>query len=166
MQDTGGVTARRWRHRLQVSPLVCFNTGMVNLSLLAHGGAQTECMLNGQPIDCGELAQKAEPFIGLGLGLLAIAATLMIASFVFWLLMLIHAIQHDSPDRTIWIIVLLVALVTGFALIGAIVYFFAERKKAEGPAVGPPAQTTPTPISGSKPAAPRQDAEPKDPAQQ
>ncbi len=104
----------------------------MNIALFAHGTqAHTGCMLNGQPIDCGELANKAEPFIGFGLAILAFIGIILVAVFVFWLLMLIHAIQHNSPDRTLWIVVLLASFFTGFALIGAIVYFFAEKKRAE-----------------------------------
>jgi hypothetical protein len=59
--------------------------------------------------------------------------------------MLIHAIQHKSPNRDTWIIVLVVSFITGFSLIGALVYYFAEKKKAEQatPAANPPPQTTP-----------------------
>jgi NADH:ubiquinone oxidoreductase subunit 5 (subunit L)/multisubunit Na+/H+ antiporter MnhA subunit len=102
----------------------------MNIFLLAHT-AQSSCTLNGQPIDCGELAQKAKPFIGLGVGLLAFIAIILIATFIFWLVMLIHAIQHHSPDRTLWIVILLVSFITGFSLVGALVYYFAEKKKAE-----------------------------------
>jgi hypothetical protein len=101
-------------------------------------------MLNGQPIDCGELAEKAKPFIGLGIGILVFIIVISIVSFVFWLLMLIHAVQHKSPDRNTWIIVLVASFFTGFSLVGAIVYYFAEKKKAElatppdNPPTGPP----------------------------
>lgn len=104
----------------------------MNISLLAQT-AQSQCTLNGQPIDCAELVQKAKPFIGLGIGILAVIIIISIISFVFWLLMLIHAIQHKSPNRDTWIIVLAVSFVTGFSLVGALVYFFAEKKKAELP---------------------------------
>lgn len=102
----------------------------MNLSLLAQSTA-SQCTLNGQPIDCAELGEKAKPFIGLGIGIFTIIFILAIVSFVFWLIMLIHAIKHNSPDRTLWIVVLAVSFLLGFSLIAAIVYFFAEKKKAE-----------------------------------
>lgn len=104
-------------------------------------------MLNGQPIDCGELTQKAEPFLGLAVGLLVVVGLVLIASFVFWLLMLIHAIQHNSPERTVWIVILLASFITGFSLVGAIVYYFAEKKKAEA---APPAPEPPRPSATNK----------------
>lgn len=139
---------------------------MISLvALFAHGGGNADCTLNGQPIDCGELLDKAEPFIGLGLGLLALVSIVLIAVFVFWLLMLIHAIQHDSPDRTIWIVVLLVAFVTGFALIGAIVYFFAEKKRAEAVATGQATQPVSPPAPPLDSATAQKQPSPKNPAQ-
>lgn len=103
----------------------------MNTALLADVAARSQCALNGQPISCDELAQKAKPFIGIGIALILVLAVIFIAIFVFWLLMLIHAIQHKSPNRDTWIIVLVVSFVTGFSLVGALVYYFAEKKKAE-----------------------------------
>lgn len=118
----------------------------MTLSTFAHAGhSHTTCTLNGKEIDCAELADKAEPFIGLGIGLLAVFLVLLIASFVFWLLMMIHAVQHEWPDRTIWVILLAVSFFLGFGLIAALVYFFAEKKKAE---LGTPTAKQP---SGKKP---------------
>ena len=102
----------------------------MNLLLFAQT-AQSSCTLNGQPIDCGELANKAKPFIGLGIGLFVLLFILVIAALVFWLLMLIHALNHKSPNRDTWIIVLIVSLVAGFGLVAAIIYFFVEKPKAE-----------------------------------
>ncbi len=102
----------------------------MNISLVAQA-AESQCTLNGQPISCAELAHKAKPFIGLGLGIFAFIIIVSLAIFVFWLLMLIHAVQHKSPNRDTWLIVLVVSFVTGFSLVGALVYYFAEKKKAE-----------------------------------
>lgn len=49
-----------------------------------------------------------------------------IATFIFWILMLIDAIRREYPnenDKIIWIIVI---ALTGW--IGALVYFFVGRK--------------------------------------
>ena len=113
----------------------------MNLSLFAQA-AQSTCTLNGQPIDCGELAEKAKPFIGLGIGIFLIIMVIVIITFVFWLLMLIHAIKYNSPDKNTWIIVLVVSFVIGFGFVAALVYFFAERKKAELYPSPAPKQTT------------------------
>jgi hypothetical protein len=101
----------------------------MNLSLLAQ--ATSGCTVNGQPIDCAILAEKAKPFIGLGIGILAFVAIIVIASFVFWLMMLIHASSHNSPDKNTWIIVLVVSFLVGFGLIAALLYLIIEKKKAE-----------------------------------
>lgn len=102
----------------------------MNILLLAQA-AQSDCTLNGQPIDCAELAEKAKPFIGIGLGILAVIIILSIISFIFWLMMLIHATKHNSPNKNTWIIILVISFIMGFCLIGALVYYFAEKKKAE-----------------------------------
>lgn len=102
----------------------------MSLSLLAQT-AGSQCTLNGQPVDCAELAEKAKPFIGLGIGIFVFIAILAIASFIFWLVMLLHAINHKSPDRSTWILALVVGFITGFGFIVAVVYLFAEKKKAE-----------------------------------
>ena len=78
-----------------------------------------------------ELAEKAKPFIGLGVGIFVFILVISIIAFIFWLLMLIHAIKHNSPDRSTWILVLVVSFVVGLSFIGAIAYFFAEKKNAE-----------------------------------
>lgn len=102
----------------------------MNLSLVAQV-AQTGCTLNDQPIDCAELADKAQPFIGLGIVIFATIFIIGLASFIFWLLMLIHAIKHKSPNRDTWIIILIISLVVGLGFIGALVYLIVEKKKAE-----------------------------------
>jgi len=102
----------------------------MNLSLLAQT-TSSECTLNGRPIDCAELANKAKPFIGLGIALFIIIAIIVITTFIFWLVMLIHAIKHNSPDRNVWIAVLALSFFLGIGFIAAIVYFFAEKPKVD-----------------------------------
>ena len=115
----------------------------MNLLLFAQA-AQSDCTLNGQPIDCAELAEKAKPFIGIGLGILAVIIILSIISFIFWLMMLIHATKHNSPNKNTWIIILVISFIMGFCLIGALVYYFAEKKKAELAPQTPDPLTSPT----------------------
>lgn len=102
----------------------------MSISLLAEV-VQSGCTLNNQPIDCAELADKAQPFIGLGIGIFTIIMIVALVSFVFWLLMLIHAIKHKSPNRDTWIIILVASFVLGLGFIGALVYLIVEKKKAE-----------------------------------
>lgn len=104
------------------------------LQLLAQT-TQSSCELNGQPIDCGELVDKITTFFGMGLAVFALVAIIVtvvsLLVFIFWLLMLLHALNHDSPDRKMWIVILSVSFIFGFALIAAAIYFFAEKKKAD-----------------------------------
>lgn len=47
-----------------------------------------------------------------------------IASFVLWIISLIHVFSHqDIKDRILWIVILLVA-----GTVGGVVYFFAVKK--------------------------------------
>lgn len=120
---------------------------MIQLTHFAQTMMQSDptgCTLNGQPIDCAELAHRARPFIGVGLGLLAFFLIIVVVGFVFWLVMLIHALKHNSPDRTIWIIVLLVSFLFGAGPIAAFVYLFAEKQRAEKAGLLPP---TPPPTT-------------------
>lgn len=102
----------------------------MNITQFAQA-AESGCTINGQPVDCSEVIDKAKPFLAWGIGVVAVITIISIAIFVFWLLMLVHTLQHDSPDKETWIIVLAVSFVLGFGLIGALVYYFAEKKKAD-----------------------------------
>lgn len=124
----------------------------MNLALLAQTTTSSGCTLNGQPVSCSELADKAGPLMGGILIFLLIGFLILIALLIFWLFMLIHVIKHDSPNKTIWLVVLIVSLFLGFAPLAAIVYFFAEKKKADQfPASSQvaPVTTSNTPVSSS-----------------
>lgn len=60
--------------------------------------------------------------------LLLIIGGLILVSFVFWLIMLIHAAQNDIPDKNMWIVILIVSFFVGLPLIGALVYYFVVKK--------------------------------------
>ena len=69
--------------------------------------------------------------LGLSAGLaifMVIAGLIMLGSLIFWLMMLVDAVNRDFKDKPLWILVLLVSLVTGLWLIGALVYYFAVKK--------------------------------------
>lgn len=122
----------------------------MSISLLAEA-VQSGCTLNDQPIDCAELADKAQPFIGLGIGIFVTIMFVALVSFIFWLLMLIHAIKHKSPNRDTWLIILVASFVLGLGFIGALVYLIVEKKKAELATPSASQQTnTPPQKSGSK----------------
>ena len=115
----------------------------MNILLLATTD-QTNCTLNGQSIKCSELIDKVRPYASLGIVLALIIAFLLVAGTIFWLLMLLHAINHNSPTRNDWLVVLAVSFVFGFGFIAALVYFFNEKKKAEAYPKSPIKPTTET----------------------
>jgi uncharacterized membrane protein (UPF0182 family) len=59
----------------------------------------------------------------------AIAAIIGVVSLIFWIMMLVHATSNDIPDKGVWIAVLVVSLVIGAGLIGALVYYFVVKRK-------------------------------------
>jgi hypothetical protein len=66
----------------------------------------------------------------IGLLLIALIGGFAIASSIFWIWMLIHAITNrglDSIEKLIWVIVILC-----LHFIGGIIYFFIGRPKAAG----------------------------------
>ena len=70
-------------------------------------------------------------FSGIAVAIITLLFLLILLAFIYWLLMLIHAIRHNSPDRVIWVVVLVASLIVGLAPIGAIVYRFAEKNRAD-----------------------------------
>jgi hypothetical protein len=66
----------------------------------------------------------------IGLLLIALIGGFAIASSIFWIWMLIHAITNkglDSIEKLIWVIVILC-----LHFIGGLIYFFIGRPKAAG----------------------------------
>jgi len=62
--------------------------------------------------------------------ILALLGPLALLSMVFWIWMLIHAIQNkglDDTEKIVWVIV--IALLH---FLGALIYFFVGRPKATG----------------------------------
>ena len=99
------------------------------------------CKVNGQVVPCEQVWNSFKWFAGAGVGLIALFFLVGILAFIFWLFMLIDAIKRDIEHKPIWILVL---LLTG--LIGAIVYYFAVKRKAR--MVPPPvAPMAPPPIN-------------------
>lgn len=54
---------------------------------------------------------------------------LIVASFVFWLWMLIDCLTRKFDDKLLWVIVLLGTFFVGVGFVGALIYYFVERKK-------------------------------------
>lgn len=52
-------------------------------------------------------------------------------SFVFSIWMLIDCIQREFEDKTFWLVILIVGLVTNSGLITSLLYYLLEKKKLE-----------------------------------
>ena len=66
----------------------------------------------------------------IGLLALLVGLAFVLACFVFWLWMLIHAIKNkglSDTEKIIWVLVILFVHV-----LGALIYFFVGRPKASG----------------------------------
>jgi len=61
--------------------------------------------------------------------LFLIPAAIGLAVFVFWLSMLVHCLKNESPNKLVWVL-----LIIFIPLLGAVLYRVIEYKK--GPAAG------------------------------
>ncbi len=102
------------------------------------------CKINGEVVPCDQLWEGFKWFAGLGLGAMAVLFIIGILAFIFWLMMLIHAIKQPIEHKPLWIIILLF-----FGFIGAVVYYFAVKRSTPSLAV---AQTVVTPSTPPGPA--------------
>ncbi|MCX6764482.1 MAG: PLD nuclease N-terminal domain-containing protein [Candidatus Nealsonbacteria bacterium] len=85
------------------------------------------CTVNGKEVSCDEmnsfLSDGAKGFLALGLGFFIVSLTVGLISFIFWLMMLIHAIKKPIESKPVWIILM---IFTG--IFGAIIYYFAVKR--------------------------------------
>ena len=94
--------------------------------------AQATCYRNGVAVPCEELTGV----LWGSLAFVGFAAVIGIASTIFWLVMLIHAISKPVENKAMWVVVL---VFTG--IIGAILYYFMVKRKYQAPTVPmPPSQ--------------------------
>ncbi len=101
---------------------------MNSLTLAAQLIQNTDptCTLNGQEVPCDELLDAAQPYMWMGGVAMMAMLALGIASFVFWLMMLMHACTHENKDKTLWILII---VFTGF--IGAVIYYFVVKRELQ-----------------------------------
>lgn len=87
--------------------------------------AQTteRCTVNGKEVPCDEITKGFLGLLGLGVGFSLVLFIVGIISFIFWLMMLIHAIKKPIESKPIWIILM---IFTG--ILGAIIYYFAVKR--------------------------------------
>lgn len=106
---------------------------MYNLLAKSYELANGQCYIDG--VLQATTDACTEPFkflLGAGALFLALAMFLLVLGlifFVFWIVMLVHAIQHeDITDRTIWLITLAGGLILGFTWLVAILYYIAVKR--------------------------------------
>jgi predicted neutral ceramidase superfamily lipid hydrolase len=83
--------------------------------------AAAACTSNGHEVPCADL--KFALFWSLGVVLLFLV--FLIWATVFWILMIVHAIKHDSEKKALMWVILMVF--TG--IIGSLVYYFVVKRK-------------------------------------
>lgn len=101
--------------------------------------AHAKCTVNGQEVPCEELGQQIKGVLGWAIVFFIVIAALIIWATVFWIMMIVHAANHDVENKAMWIILM---VFTG--IIGTVIYYFAvKRKFNSGQIPPPPTMTTP-----------------------
>ena len=108
--------------------------------LLSATGAV--CKVNGQVVPCEQVWDSFKWFAGAGIGLVAVFFLVGVLAFIFWLLMVIDVIKRNVDHKPVWILVL---LLTG--ILGAIVYYFAIKRKAKVQTSPPVTPMIPPPVA-------------------
>ncbi len=86
--------------------------------------AAAKCTVNGREVDCAELGNQVKGFLGWGIGIFLVIAALGILATVFWIMMIVHAAQHNVENKAMWIVLM---VLTG--IVGALVYYFVVKRK-------------------------------------
>lgn len=102
--------------------------------------AALKCTVNGQEVNCAELGNKVKGILAWGIGgFLAIFVLGILATVftIFWIMMIVHAAKHDVENKEMWIILM---VFTG--IIGALIYYFAVKRKFSKQFTSPTSTTT------------------------
>ena len=86
--------------------------------------AQGKCYVGGKEVPCQEALQTLQQYAGLGLGMVIAFFVVAIATTVFWIMMLVHAITKPIQNKTLWVILLII-----FGIVAAIIYYFVVKRK-------------------------------------
>lgn len=92
--------------------------------------AQTNCTINGEQVPCEEAFQQLKEYANLGLGSVLAMGVLVIASIAFWTMMIAHASSKPIEHKAMWLALL---VITG--IIGAVLYYFAVKRKFGAPPI-------------------------------
>ena len=100
----------------------------VLISLLLSAGyfvsAQTTCALNGEEVPCGEVKGIMQWLFGAGLIAVVVSLIFFLAGTIIWISMIAHASSKPIENKKFWI-----AFIILLGAIGAIIYYFAVKRK-------------------------------------
>jgi len=111
------------KHRY-IAPVSMGLWAIMHSVALAQAGVSGKCYLNGQEVPCEQALQSLKRFAGVGIGLLLFFLLVVVLGFVFWIMMLAHAISKPIENKSMWIVLL---IFTG--VLGAIAYYFLVKRK-------------------------------------
>ena len=79
-----------------------------------------------------------------------IAMVVLLAFFIFWIVMLVDCVKREFEQRGTWLAVLIVSFFLGFYGLAAVLYYFMVKRKNPGTKGGP----KPTPDEPAQPTQP------------
>jgi glucan phosphoethanolaminetransferase (alkaline phosphatase superfamily) len=77
-------------------------------------------------------------------GFWAIFGVISLVFFIWWIVLLIDLTKREFPEKTTWLILMVVGLLIGFVWLIDIIYYFAIVKKGTGKSGGTSAPAQPT----------------------
>lgn len=110
------------RKYLKKSALVSFLTAGALMITNQIAFAEATCTVNGEQVPCPDLSGLGA-LLGLGMGFVFVMIAFGIWATVFWIMMIVHAAQHDVENKPMWIILM---VFTG--IIGALIYYFVVKR--------------------------------------
>lgn len=97
-----------------------------------NGNCYVDGVLQSTTEQCTDITNAIGAFFGLGVAFIFLMIFIIIiwlVFFVFWIIQFIHVIQHqDIKDRTMWIVLQIVALLFGFIWLSVPVYYFVVMR--------------------------------------
>lgn len=86
---------------------------LTSLSMFSPFLAQAACTVNGREVPCSQFPWW----------IFIVIFVVLIAIFVFWIMMLVHAIKNPIQNKAIWIICMII-----FGIIASVIYYFAVKQ--------------------------------------
>ena len=97
-----------------------------------NGNCYVDGVLQSTTEQCTDIANTVGAFFGLGVAFIIFMIFLTIiwlVFFVFWVIQLIHVILHqDIKDRTMWIVLQVVAFFLGLIWLSVPIYYFVVMR--------------------------------------